>query len=93
MSPSMRERLNETRRALGRQLSRTDFRKHGKLKSVHADDFWKRGGYVIAYLPNGYKLACNRDGTLYVIKCHLAMPVTCSQRVRQTMRQEFSQWL
>lgn len=94
MSPSVRAALNDARRILGKQLSREDFKQRHGMKTITADTFWKRGGYALAYLPGSYKLACDKRGNLYLIACHMAMPVTARRKdVLKTMRQAYARWL
>lgn len=86
--------VKQKARELGRQLCRSSFAYRHGLPTLSEKRFWRRGGWTIAYLPHGYKLAVSRDGVFYLIRCHVAMPVAArNKQVIAVIWKAYARWL
>jgi hypothetical protein len=88
---SLDDKLRTSKRQLGKLLCRHDFVDRHGMKAMAAKQFWRKGGYVLAWLPGGYQLVLSRAGVLYLIKCYVAVPVKPRNKdVIRTMRRAYA---
>jgi hypothetical protein len=91
MSKNLKHKLRTSRQQLSKLLCRHSFVARHDVTTISAKKFWRKGGWTVAYLPGGYQLVVSRAGVLYLIACHVAMPVQArNQDVIRTMRRAYA---